>query len=107
MQPGDTIITPKLDRMFCSALDALNVFAQLKTRNISLHIIDLVGDVTGNGISKSVFTILSAVAEAERDRTRERITEVKRDPRGSVELGEMAVSVAAMPSASSIHRMVC
>jgi putative DNA-invertase from lambdoid prophage Rac len=30
--------------------------------------IDLGGDVTGNGISKLVFTILSAVAEAERDR---------------------------------------
>ena len=28
-----------------------------------------------------MFTILSAVAEAERDRTRERITEVKRDQR--------------------------
>jgi DNA invertase Pin-like site-specific DNA recombinase len=43
--------------------------------------IDLGGDVTGNGISKLVFTILSAVAEAERDRTRERITEVKKDQR--------------------------
>jgi putative DNA-invertase from lambdoid prophage Rac len=32
--------------------------------------IDLGGDVTGNGISKLVFTILSAVAEAERDRIR-------------------------------------
>jgi putative DNA-invertase from lambdoid prophage Rac len=41
--------------------------------------IDLGGDVTGNGISKLVFTILSAVAEAERDRTRERIRDVKRD----------------------------
>ena len=40
---------------------------------------DLGGDVTGNGVSKLVFTILSAVAEAERDRTRERITEVKAD----------------------------
>jgi putative DNA-invertase from lambdoid prophage Rac len=28
MQPGDTIITPKLDRMFRSTLDALNVLAQ-------------------------------------------------------------------------------
>jgi DNA invertase Pin-like site-specific DNA recombinase len=37
--------------------------------------------VTGNGISKLVFTILSAVAEAERDRTRERIAKVKRDQR--------------------------
>ena len=43
--------------------------------------IDLGGDVCGNGISKLVFTILSAVAEAERDRTRERIAEVKRDQR--------------------------
>src|SRR6202012_5945003 len=34
-----------------------------------------------SGVSKLVFTILSAVAEAERDRTRERITEVKRDQR--------------------------
>jgi DNA invertase Pin-like site-specific DNA recombinase len=43
--------------------------------------IDLAGDVTGNGISKLVFTILSAVAEAERDRIRERIAAVKADQR--------------------------
>jgi DNA invertase Pin-like site-specific DNA recombinase len=38
--------------------------------------IDLCGDLTGNGISKLVFTILSAVAEAERDRTRERVQDI-------------------------------
>ena len=43
--------------------------------------IDLGGDVTGNGVSKLVFTILSAVAEAERDRIRERIRDVKADQR--------------------------
>jgi DNA invertase Pin-like site-specific DNA recombinase len=37
------------------------------------------GDTTSNRVSKLVFTILSAVAEAERDRTRERIAEVKAD----------------------------
>ena len=37
--------------------------------------------MTGNGVSKLIFTILSAVAEAERDRTRERIAEVKQDQR--------------------------
>jgi DNA invertase Pin-like site-specific DNA recombinase len=78
LKPGDVLITPKLDRMFRSALDALDVLAKLKGRNVSLHMIDLGGDVTGNGISKLVFTILSAVAEAERDRIRERITQVKR-----------------------------
>jgi DNA invertase Pin-like site-specific DNA recombinase len=81
LKPGDAIITPKLDRMFRSALDALAVLGQLKDNGISLHMIDLGGDTTGNGVSKLVFTILSAVAEAERDRTRERITEVKRDQR--------------------------
>jgi putative DNA-invertase from lambdoid prophage Rac len=78
---GDVVITPKLDRMFRSALDALDVLAKLKVRNVILHMIDLGGDVTGNGISKLVFTILSAVAEAERDRIRERVTQVKRDQR--------------------------
>jgi putative DNA-invertase from lambdoid prophage Rac len=79
VQPGDTVITPKLDRMFRSSLDALDVLSRLKERGVSLHMIDLGGDVTGNGISKLVFTILSAVAEAERDRIRERIADVKKD----------------------------
>ena len=67
--------------MFRSALDALRVLDALKRRGISLHMIDLGGDVTGNGISKLVFTILSAVAEAERERIRERVREVKTDQR--------------------------
>src|SRR4029079_6269279 len=67
--------------MFRSALNALGVLEVLKQQGISLHMIDLGGDVTGNGISKLVFTILSAVAEAERDRIRERISDVKRDQR--------------------------
>lgn len=81
LHQGDVVITPKLDRMFRSARDALDILDQLKSRGVSLHMIDLGGDVTANGISKLIFTILSAVAEAERDRTRERIAEVKADQR--------------------------
>lgn len=81
LQPGDVVITPKLDRMFRSALDALDVLGKLKDWGVALHMIDLGGDTTGNGVSKLVFTILSAVAEAERDRTRERVSEVKADQR--------------------------
>lgn len=81
LKPGDVLITAKLDRMFRSALDALDVLAKLKVQDVSLHMIDLGGDVTGNGISKLVFTILSAVAEAERDRIRERVTTTKHDQR--------------------------
>ncbi len=43
---------------------------------IELHSIDLGGNV-GNGIGQLVFTILSAVAEQERTRIRERISEAK------------------------------
>ena len=82
LQPGDAVLSPKLDRMFRSALDALDVLGKLKAQGVSLHMIDLGGDVTGNGISKLVFTILSAVAEAERDRIRERVSQVKQDQRG-------------------------
>ena len=104
LQPGDTIITAKLDRMFRSALDALEVLGELKERGVALHMIDLGGDVTGNGISKLVFTILSAVAEAERDRIRERITTVKRDQKarkrflgGSVPFGYRVVEGELIP----------
>jgi DNA invertase Pin-like site-specific DNA recombinase len=81
LKPGDVVITPKLDRMFRSASNALAALDDLKRHQISLHMIDLGGDVTGNGISKLVFTILSAVAEAERDRIRERVRDVKADQR--------------------------
>lgn len=39
--------------MFRSTLDALGVFADLKERGISLHMIDLGSDVTGNASSSS------------------------------------------------------
>jgi putative DNA-invertase from lambdoid prophage Rac len=75
---GDAIVTAKLDRMFRSAADALATLEAVKEQSVSLHMIDLGGDVTGNGIGKLTFTILSAVAENERDRIRERIRDVKR-----------------------------
>jgi DNA invertase Pin-like site-specific DNA recombinase len=75
---GDVIITAKLDRAFRSAADALTVLEELKDQGVGLHMIDLGGDVCGNGISKMVFTILSAVAENERERIRERIRDAKR-----------------------------
>lgn len=78
LQPGDVLVTARLDRAFRSASDALGTLEQLKEDGIGLHMIDLGGDVTGNGISKLVFTILSAVAENARDAIRERVREAKR-----------------------------
>jgi DNA invertase Pin-like site-specific DNA recombinase len=116
LQTGDVVITAKLDRMFRSALDALDVLGKLKDRGVSLHMIDLGGDTTGNGVSKLVFTILSAVAEAERDRIRERVSETKRDQRernrylgGTVpfgwKVGEAGELVAIPAQQRAIERM--
>ena len=46
-------------------------------QGISVHFIDLGGDVTGNGVGAIVFTILSAFATFERERIATRIREVK------------------------------
>ncbi len=76
---GDVVIAPKLDRLFRSALDALQVVEELKARGVRLHLLDLGGDIAGNGLSKLFLTIAAAFAEAERDRIRERIGQVKAD----------------------------
>jgi DNA invertase Pin-like site-specific DNA recombinase len=79
VRKGDVVIAPKLDRLFRSALDALQVVEDLRKRGVSLHLLDLGGDISGNGLSKLFLTIAAAFAEAERDRTRERIAQVKAD----------------------------
>ena len=76
---GDVVIAPKLDRLFRSALDALRVVEDLRKRDVALHLLDLGGDISGNGLSKLFLTIAAAFAEAERDRIRERIGQVKAD----------------------------
>jgi putative DNA-invertase from lambdoid prophage Rac len=76
---GDAIIAPKLDRLFRSALDALQVVEDLKKRGVALHLLDLGGDISGAGLSKLFLTIAAAFAEAERDRIRERVSQVKAD----------------------------
>ena len=79
LQSGDVVVSPKLDRVFRSALDALQQTETLRERSVSLHLLDLGGDIAGNGLSRLFMTIAAAFAELERDRIRERITQVKRD----------------------------
>jgi len=83
LQPGDVVIAAKLDRMFRSAWNALNVIREFQRRQISLWLLDLGGDVSGYGIAKLVLTILAAIAEFERERIGERIRDAKRHQRRS------------------------
>jgi DNA invertase Pin-like site-specific DNA recombinase len=81
LRPGDSIIASKLDRMFRSALDALQVVEVLKAKGVKLHLLDAGGDVAGNGISKMFMMLAAIFAELERDKIRERILDAKADQR--------------------------
>ena len=77
LRSGDHVIASKLDRCFRSALDALQVIESFRDRGIHLWCLDLGDDCSGNGISGMIVTIMSAVAEFERQRISERIRDAK------------------------------
>jgi putative DNA-invertase from lambdoid prophage Rac len=81
LQKGDIVLAPKLDRLFRSALDALIVVEDMRKRGVSLHMLDLGGDISNNGMSKFFLTMAAAFAEVERDVLRERIGQAKADHR--------------------------
>ena len=76
MKAGDTVIASKLDRMFRSAVDALNMLELFKEKGVHLVLYDMGHEpVTGEGTARLLFTILAAVADMERIRIRERTAE--------------------------------
>jgi putative DNA-invertase from lambdoid prophage Rac len=81
VRPGDIVIAAKMDRCFRSAFDALETIASFKRRRISLWLLDLGGDCSGNGISELIVTVLAAVAQFERSLISERIKDAKRNLR--------------------------
>lgn len=66
------MISNKVDSDSC-----IFVYHDLKERGVSVHCLDIGGEVTGSGIGGIFFTILSAFAEFERSRIASRISEVK------------------------------
>lgn len=81
LKPGDTVVAAKLDRAFRNAYDALGILKDFKKEGIKLVLLDLGGDVTSDNVSGLIFKVLAAVADFERDRIAERISEVKTDQR--------------------------
>jgi putative DNA-invertase from lambdoid prophage Rac len=79
VESGDTIIAAKLDRMFRSAADACVMIERFKKQKIGLILIDLGTEpVAESAIANVVFTVMSAFAQLERERIRERVVEGKR-----------------------------
>ena len=81
LKPGDTVVAPKLDRMFRDTTDALMQAQALGEIGVNLVLLDLGTDLitTSNGIGtgKLLFTVIAAFADFERNRIRERNREAK------------------------------
>lgn len=77
LDSADVPIFSKLDLVFRNTRNALNTLHEPKLRGISVHFIDLGGDVTNDGIGSVIFTTLSAFGAFERERIATRIREVK------------------------------
>src|SRR5262249_57563490 len=77
---GDVVVAAKMDRVFRSALDPLRTIEDVKRRNTALWLLAL-GDVSGNGVSELIVTVLAAVAQFKRTLISERIKDAKRNLR--------------------------
>jgi DNA invertase Pin-like site-specific DNA recombinase len=75
MKAGDVVIASKLDRMFRSAVDALNMLEVFRERGVDLILFDISHEPVSAGVGKLIMTILAAVADMERVRIRERTAE--------------------------------
>ena len=76
---GDTIIASKLDRMFRSASDALNMVEIFKEKNINIVLFDLGSEpINSSGIAQFFFTVIAAVAQLERTMIKERCNNGKK-----------------------------
>src|SRR5216684_845626 len=78
MQHGDTVIASKLDRMFRSASDAIDMFEVFKAKGVELVLFDISNEPISTGVGKLIMTILAAVADMERIRIKERTADGRR-----------------------------
>jgi DNA invertase Pin-like site-specific DNA recombinase len=73
VKPGDTIVAAKLDRMFRSASDAINMVEIFREKNIKLVLFDLGSEpVAESALGQCFFTITAAIAQMERTIIKER-----------------------------------
>ena len=74
LQPDDTVIAAKLDRMFRSSLDALTMIERFTERNVKLILLDMGSEpIQTSAIATLFFTMLAAFADFERKQINERM----------------------------------
>lgn len=80
VEPGDTILMTKLDRLGRNTLDMIQLIEEFEQLNVGLRFLDD-GISTEGEMGKMVVTILAAVAQAERSRILERTNEGRQEAR--------------------------
>jgi DNA invertase Pin-like site-specific DNA recombinase len=99
LEPGDVIVSTRLDRAFRSTEDALATLEACRKRGVGLILLDLGHqDLTDGAVSKLIMSLVASVSTFERDRCSERIKSVKSSQRvrgrylgGSVEFAHVVV----------------
>jgi len=81
LQPGDTIVSNSLDRIFSSSDDAVQLISLLKEKDVCLHIVELAGDVTDPDFSVNLEAIARLFSALEKRKSTERIKGVKQKQR--------------------------
>ena len=76
VQPGDTIVATKLDRISRSASQGIALVDELLTKDVSLHILNM-GLMNNTPTGKLIRNIMFSFAEFERDMIVERTSEGK------------------------------
>lgn len=68
------VVALKLDRLFRSAVDALQTTAEWDRKGVSLHLVDMGGQSlnTGSAMGRMMLTMMAGFAQFERDLTAER-----------------------------------
>lgn len=78
VEPGDTILITKLDRLGRNTLDMVQLIEDFEQLKVGVRFLDD-GISTEGEMGKMIITILVAVAQAERSRILERTNEGRRD----------------------------
>lgn len=82
LRPGDHVVWARLDRAFRSVVDGASTLAELGSRGVFVHSLDL-GLDTSTAVGRCVCTVMLAFAELEREYARSRTREALRTKRAA------------------------
>ena len=81
LRPGDVLLCSKLERIFSSSHEAVNLIRKLKEKSVQLHVVELGGDITDADFSVNFEAIASIFSSLEKRKSAERIKGVKQRQR--------------------------